>query len=160
MLNYIFALILSAGALALPTNDISKDTLPSSSAHINTTTSSQLVERGRFGWVSTYGPGDSTCSLGYLTGFRPKMHISCITFEDPQGVNDYVGINWGGAPLGFTGLQGYSDLNCKNAVGNQILMGSANNSDWRGPNTCVSIADYGGPWGSVEGLGVYLADVS
>ena len=86
------------------------------------------------------------------------MHISCITFEDPQGSNDYVGINWGDAPLGFTGLQGYSDQHCKNAVGNQILLDNENNTDWRGPNTCVSIADYGGPWGSVEGLGVYLAD--
>ena len=160
MPNIIFALLLSVGAraLAFPTHNISTRVDNLSSTPDPKITHAPMEERGRFGWISTYAPGDNTCSHGYLSGFRPEVHVSCLTFEDPNGINDYVGINWRGAPLGFTGLQGFSDQHCKNAVGGQILMGGANNSDWRGANTCVHIADYGGSWGSVEGLGVYLAD--
>ena len=158
MQQKVFFIILGAGALALPTTDVPKNTASSSGAQSNAKTSAFLTKRGRFGWVSTYGPGDSTCSHGYLAGFRPKVHMNCITFEDPQGINDYIGINWGDAPLGFTGLQGYSDQHCKNAVGHSISSDNVNNTNWRGANTCVSIADYDGPWGSVQGLGVYLAD--
>ncbi|KAL2044640.1 hypothetical protein ABVK25_012274 [Lepraria finkii] len=79
--------------------------------------SEHLTKRARYGWVTIYAADDPTCSRGYLAGFRPKMHEDCIAFNAPDGANDYVGINWGSSPMDFTGLQGYSDANCKNAVG-------------------------------------------
>ena len=78
-------------------------------------------------------------------------------FKSSDGKNDNIGVNWGDCGFDFQGLQGYSDVNCRNTTGaapaTVIWQGVKNqiNWNWQGPNTCERIGDFGGAdWLSVK----------
>ena len=72
----------------------------------------------------------------------------------PADGSDNVGINWGSSPLNFNGMSFYSDDDCKHQVGH--ITSPQDSYQKRGAKTCVSVKANGGPWGSVQGTGVYF----
>ncbi len=136
-LTSILIIALSAGALAFP------------SPNVTSTDSSRLSKRGNYGWLSSFQDSDTTCS-GLWGGSRPKVHEDCIKFSP---ISDNVGINWGRSPLNFNGISFYSDDKCQHQVGSAKVGGNGNK---KGSDTCVSVKKNGGPWGSLQGTGVYF----
>ncbi len=135
------ALLLSAGSLALPTEN-----------SLNDTASGALTKRANYGWVAEYAADDWGCTKGEVDNFRPKIQNSCIPMQVEAG--NYFGINWGTWPLGVSdSLIMYQDTNCVKKVGelNPLI---SNNSNIHGTNTCVMASWYGAPFGSVAAYGV------
>ena len=120
---HYFILSMSAGALALPTNN----------------SSSLLEKRGNYGWITTYAPNDKGCHGGYDTRSRPKLDGTCQIWE-PSTNN--IGVNFGTYPLSLESVVLYSDLRCMNQV-DKILPDKGRNLGFttkanHGPNVCTS----------------------
>ena len=136
-LQYL-ALLLSAGSLALPTENAPDQKAPGA-----------LTERsGHVPWAAAFAPDDSNCTKAYVNNKRPKVTGSCVKLE--VGADDWFGINWGAFPFGTTGsFIGYSDANCYNKIG-EIFETNFNNTNKHGVNTCVKASWYGGHFGSIS----------
>ncbi|KAL6718241.1 hypothetical protein ACLMJK_004329 [Lecanora helva] len=133
---------LSAGALTLPTNTTITPPNPSLQ---NTT----LHSRGEsYGWLSSFAPADIKCT-GDHTQYRPKVKKGCIPFVP---ASDNVGINWGHLALSFSGMDFYSDGNCKNKLGH---VKPGDDMAQKGADLCVHLVEKGwsGKVGSVRGTG-------
>ena len=80
-------------------------------------------------------------------------------------MSDNVGINWGTWPLSFSGLDIFSDEECKEKAGDRVetMKGNLNNPTIhanRGANTCFSVKNQAklskGKIGSVKAFGIYF----
>ena len=144
----LLPLALSAAALAAPST--------------NTTTPFPLTKRATYGWLSSYAPDDTTCKGFYYKPARPKVYADCLKFSP---VSDNVGINWGTWPLSYTGLDIFSDDNCKVSAGPRVDAppGDFNNPSFhknKGANTCFSVKKQAkiskGQIKSVKAFGIYF----
>lgn len=100
--KYLLLGILSASALALPTN----------------TTTHHLEKRASWGWISYFDDKDKLCQHEnkHLPGNHFKLHGDhCYKWSPATHV---VGVNFGTWPLAFANLALYDDDNCNKHIGN------------------------------------------